>query len=159
MNFEILYFICSFVIIGAMVAGSTTVISRLLSGTKVNVWYKESICSECNQVIPMKEQIPFFTYLKNRGRCCNCKTNFGNRDFLVELITLIVLGIAYLISYQTIYVGLILSVFYLVEMFVLILVFHKREKKFGINLCYSVVFSVVMLSMLSVVKFICDKTI
>ncbi|HAU84948.1 MAG TPA: hypothetical protein DCW90_05430 [Lachnospiraceae bacterium] len=153
--FIFVYYLCSLVIIGAMVAGSTTIISRLLVGTEINVWYKDSICPKCKKVISLNEQIPIFSYLKSKGVCTNCNTRFGNRDFIIELVSLLVLLGAYLFTYKSLWVGLILGVAYNIEMILFILVYHKRERGFFVNYIFSVLFSFVMLLMLSVIRFMC----
>ena len=71
----------AFYFIGAY---ATTDISRLLRGSERSVLTRDCFCPACGYTIPLKEQIPIFSYLKNRGRCRNCKAAIPFLDIFPE---------------------------------------------------------------------------
>lgn len=144
----------SIVIILTMVSGATTIISRLLKGNTVNVWYSKSICPVCQTEIPLKKQIPIISYLFAKGRCEHCNTKFGKKDLFIEVFTLIVLLAGFVMTYKSVYVGVYLGIIFNIEIILMMLIFKIREKKFLVNYLFSAIFSFVMLLSLSLLNVI-----
>ena len=56
-------------------------------GEKFNLLAPRSRCSSCGHVIAWYENIPVLSYLWLRGKCGVCRTPYGIRYPLVELVT------------------------------------------------------------------------
>jgi len=62
------------------------VIYRVPLGLSVNE-PKRSFCPKCKSPIPMRRNLPLFSWLALRGRCADCKAPIAFRYFAVELLT------------------------------------------------------------------------
>lgn len=74
-------------LIGACIGSFlNVVIYRLPLNLSVNN-PKRSFCPKCKSEIPMRRNIPLFSWLLLRGKCADCKAPIAIRYFLVEVIT------------------------------------------------------------------------
>ena len=80
----IIYFsICfSFYILGAY---ATTDIIRLLKGATMAINHPDCFCPICQNKIPLRDQIPIISYIKNRGQCRYCRSQIPFSDLLPEI--------------------------------------------------------------------------
>lgn len=62
------------------------VIYRVPLGLSVNE-PKRSFCPTCRKEIPMRLNIPLFSWMMLRGKCANCRAPIAFRYFAVELLT------------------------------------------------------------------------
>lgn len=72
------------------------VIYRVPLGLSVNE-PKRSFCPKCKSPIPLKRNIPLFSWLMLRGRCADCKCRIPVRYFLVELLTALLFTAAWIV--------------------------------------------------------------
>jgi leader peptidase (prepilin peptidase)/N-methyltransferase len=80
-------------LIGACIGSFlNVVIYRLPLGLSVNN-PKRSFCPKCKYEIPMRQNIPLFSWLSLRGKCFSCKAPISARYFGVELITAILFAL------------------------------------------------------------------
>lgn len=76
-------------LIGACIGSFlNVVIYRLPLGLSVND-PKRSFCPSCKYEIPMRQNVPLFSWLSLKGKCSNCKSPIASRYFIVELLTAI----------------------------------------------------------------------
>ncbi|MEM9235478.1 MAG: prepilin peptidase, partial [Verrucomicrobiota bacterium] len=74
-------------LIGACIGSFlNVVIYRLPLNLSVND-PKRSFCPKCKYEIPMRQNIPLWSWLALRGKCANCKASIPARYFVVELVT------------------------------------------------------------------------
>jgi prepilin signal peptidase PulO-like enzyme (type II secretory pathway) len=50
--------------------------------TELDPWYN---CDKCHHPLEIKDMIPIYSYLKNKGRCRYCNESYGNETFRLEL--------------------------------------------------------------------------
>ncbi|MEP4078676.1 prepilin peptidase [Haloferula sp.] len=80
-------------LIGACIGSFlNVVIYRLPLGLSVND-PKRSFCPKCKYEIPMRQNIPLFSWLSLRGKCSSCKAPIASRYFIVELVTAILFAL------------------------------------------------------------------
>lgn len=65
---------------------STTDILRLCRGCATPVLHVHCYCDSCGAVIPMKEQIPYYSYLRFGGRCSHCGAKIPVSTLLLEFV-------------------------------------------------------------------------
>lgn len=125
----------SFYIIGAY---ATTDILRLLKGCAVSINATDCYCPVCNKKIALKDQIPIFSYIKNKGTCFHCGSPIPVSDLFLELFlfaTLSVISSALNFSW-TAYI--LCVVFYEITKVLFLLFYGHREKDFMKNLFRSI---------------------
>jgi len=86
----ILVFIC-----GSMIGSFLNVVIYRFPREK-SIMYPPSRCPKCNREIPAYDNIPIFSWLFLKGKCRNCKEPINFRYPFVELLTGILLTLAYL---------------------------------------------------------------
>lgn len=112
-------------LIGACIGSFLNVaIYRLPLGLSVNE-PKRSFCPKCKSNIPLKRNIPLFSWLLLRGKCHDCKAPIAFRYFAVELLTAILFAVAWwlfvsMVPILTPFVWVILSLWILLALLVVI---------------------------------------
>ncbi len=146
MNVLPVVFICiSYFAIGWI---STTDILRLCRGAETPVLQFQCYCDSCGAVIPMVEQIPYYSYLRRGGRCRYCGAKIPLSTLLLEFVVFLpMIVLSALVSFRP--VGVLLSFLYyeLLKLGFLI-VKGRRESRFfsqflqsiGMNLfCFALI--------------------
>lgn len=109
---------------------STTNITRLLKGNKVNVSDGKCYCSNCNLEIPLYNQIPIISYFLSRKKCKKCGVKIPLQSIFLEVtVPVLIITIAFIIKYEN---HLFVVVFMIYEIFKLglVIIFGKREDSF-----------------------------
>ena len=109
MNVLPVIFICvSYFAIGWI---STTDILRLCRGSKTPVLRFQCYCDSCGSVIPMYEQIPYYSYLRRHGRCRYCGARIPVSTLLLEFVVFLpMIIVSTLLSFRV--SGVLFSFFY-----------------------------------------------
>lgn len=127
---------------------STTDILRLCRGAAVPVLEFRCYCDSCGAVIPMKEQIPYYSYLRGKGRCRYCGAKIPVSTLLLEFVVFLpMILISALFSFGP--PGVLLSfLYYELLKWGFLLVKGRREDRFirqylaslGMNLfCFALI--------------------
>lgn len=136
----------SFYIIGAY---ATTDILRLLKGSTLSVNATDCYCPICHKKITLKNQIPIFSYLKNRGVCYYCNSPIPIFDLFLELFLFITLsGISLILNFSWTAYILCIAFYETTKIFFLFFYGH-REKDFGKNLFLSLRNNIVLFSLIA----------
>ncbi len=109
MNTLPVIFICiSYFAIGWI---STTDILRLCRGASVPVLAFQCYCDSCGAVIPMRDQIPYYSYLRRGGRCKWCGAKIPISTLLLEFVVFLpMILISSLLSFRLL--GVVFSFLY-----------------------------------------------
>lgn len=126
-----------FLAIGSFIATVIYRLSRIGKFKISDLIYPRSRCIKCKYPINFPNIIPLIGYLKQGGKCVNCKTNISNLYPITELLFLIfgtLIIFYYGFSIYSIYLFLIFTVFYI--LFVLDIKYFYLP--LPLNLCISV---------------------
>ena len=81
--FIIRFFILfAFYILGAY---ATTDITRLLKGSQTPINASDCYCPICGYKIPLSNQFPIISYIKNKGKCSHCHSLIPFSDIFLEI--------------------------------------------------------------------------
>lgn len=128
------FIIMTYYILGAY---ATTDIIRLASGAGHEVLSSDSFCSSCGHVIRLRDQIPIFAFLVNKGKCHYCKCKIPAENFILEIIVFLPLSIISLCLNFT-YTAFGISVlYYEIVKLVYLIIKGKRKDSFTGNLTKS----------------------
>lgn len=136
----------AFYILGAY---ATTDILRLLKGSTLSVNARDCYCPICHNRILLKDQIPLFSYLKNKGKCRHCGSKIPLSDLFLEFFlffTLSVTATVFHFSWTGYFLCLII---YEGTKFLFLLLFKKREIAFGKNLAISLLHNIILFALLA----------
>lgn len=137
-NFAIFF---SFYILGAY---ATTDILRLLKGSTRSVTASECYCPICRSKIALKDQLPIFAYIKNRGQCQSCGSKIPLSDLFLEIFLFLLLSCIGILSRFS-WTGFVLCVFaYEFTKLIFLLRFGKRETDFPKNLLLSLLNNMIL---------------
>jgi len=138
--------IFSFYIIGAF---ATTDILRLLKGSSVPVSEPGCFCPACNHKIPLRDQIPIFSYLFRHGKCRYCGAKIPASDFCLEVFLFSALSFTALISGFS-YSGLFICILlYQTVKFVCLCRFGRQETNFRKNMLLSAFHNLIIFGLLA----------
>lgn len=80
---------------------STTDILRLCRGCETPVLHFRCYCDSCGAVIPMYEQIPYYSYLCRHGRCRHCGAKIPVSTLLLEFVVFLpMIGVSALFAFR-----------------------------------------------------------
>lgn len=78
----------------------------------MGIAWPRSHCQTCKATVRLRDLIPVYSYIALRGRCRECRTAFGNQEFLMEISGAIA-GLSSLVlfgaSYKAVLVFLLLN--------------------------------------------------
>lgn len=135
-----------FYIIGAY---ATTDILRLLKGSSTQVNTPDCYCPICGRKIALKDQLPIFSYIKNHGRCVNCKSKIPISDLFLEIFLFVSLSaIAILLGFSWM-AFLACLLIYEGTKVTFICIYGHREKAYAKNLFKSLANNVVIFLLLA----------
>lgn len=84
------------ILIFGLFIGSFLNVLILRCNTGVSVVYGKSKCRDCNTYLKWYELIPVLSFLAQKGRCRNCKVKISLQYPIVEILTALIFGLAYL---------------------------------------------------------------
>ena len=130
-------------------AYATTDILRLLKGNTVSVSASDCYCPVCHWKIPLRDQLPVISYLKNHGSCRNCKSPIPVPDLLLEIILfLIPTAVSCILQFSWYSYGFCV-LFYECTKVMFIFRYGKRENAFFKNLITSLSVNLLLFSLLA----------
>lgn len=143
--------ILTFYIIAAF---STTDILRLLKGSVVSVSASDCFCPVCGKKIPLRSQLPIFSYFFSHGKCQFCKSKIPASELCLELFLFVALSvIAFFFGFS--YSGLAACIlFYETIKFVCLFRFGRRECDFPKNLLLSLLHNLIIFCLLAFLFFL-----
>ena len=137
----------AFYILGAY---GTTDILRLLSGSTVSVLAPDCYCPVCHTRIALRDQLPVFSYLKNRGACRYCQSSIPVSELFLEVFLFAGLsGIAVFCRFSWIGFGLCVMFYEGVKAAFLIR-FGRRETAFAANFALSCLSNLLLFGLVAV---------
>lgn len=120
-----------------LAAYATTDILRLLKGSILPVSSASCYCPNCNQKISLRDQIPVFSYVINKGKCQNCGCKIPPNDLFLEVFFFLSFSaITVLFQFRWIAYFLCIALYETVKC-IFIMIQGKREKNFVKNLLCS----------------------
>lgn len=148
MKTYIVYFFIflSFYILGGY---STTDILRLLKNASLSMNTPNCYCPICQHKIRLREQIPLFSYLKNKGQCPSCHCNIPPSEFLLELTIFLPLSFLSVLLRFSWFSYLLCIVYYELIKLIFIIHFKPRNTDFIKNLLLSLINNSVIFSMIA----------
>lgn len=130
-------------------AYATTDILRLLRGAVLPVNTPDCHCPVCHCRIALRDQLPVFAYLKNRGTCRSCNSKIPLTDLFLEIFLFATLSaITVVFDFSWICFGLSIVFYETVKLFFLFR-FGKRENAFLKNLALSLLNNVFLFTILA----------
>ena len=86
------------IILGAIIGSFINMVSYRLPLKDHSVFTKKrSFCPKCKHILELKSLIPILSYLFQEGKCRYCKSKIPTRYILIELTTILIFTIIYLI--------------------------------------------------------------
>lgn len=135
-------------------AYATTDISRLIKGYDISILSSKCICPTCNNTIPLKMQIPIFSYIFCGGKCYFCSSSIPRLDFFIELFlfsSMTFISVLTDFSYMSYCLILIL---YMCTKLIIIIKYGPRKNAFIKSLLYSTASNIIVFAFLAVEFFI-----
>ncbi|MCL2473573.1 MAG: prepilin peptidase [Alphaproteobacteria bacterium] len=77
-------FLFGFVIGAILGSFSTMLVYRIPN--RISVVFPRSRCTECKTVLGVRDLVPIFSWLCNKGRCRHCKKPISSRYLYIELV-------------------------------------------------------------------------
>ena len=120
-----------------LAAYATTDILRLLKGSTLPVSSTSCYCPNCNQKISLRDQIPVFSYVINKGRCQNCGCKIPPNDLFLEIFFFLAFSAITVLFHFRWTAYFLCVVLYEAVKCIFIMIHGKREKDFSRNLLCS----------------------
>ena len=154
-DFDILH-IAIILACGIIGAYATTDILRLLKGSRMAVNESNCYCFLCGSRLSVWDQIPVIGYLLNRGRCHYCHRRIPSGDLFLELllsVSMICISLWTRFSWKGFF--LCFGLYECVKAGSILKMGH-REERFVQNLLYSIVFNLIIFSLLAFLFLLCQ---
>ncbi len=150
--FKILFIVLISYVIGGY---STADILRLINGVCPNQLDNICICPSCGKQIPGENQIPIYSYIKNKGKCKNCDMPIPKISFILEIVIPFSIIIIAAINNFAASTFVFAFIFYQMLKAIIIIIFKKQNnsfcKRFIISLGYN---SIIFISLFFIVNMI-----
>lgn len=127
LTYKIVFIVLAAYVIGG---GSTADILRLTRGIVPKQLDGECVCSICGKIISPQNQIPIYSYIKNKGKCTNCNMPIPRISFILEIVIPCVIMI---IAFKTFFSASTFTfafIFYQLIKIAVILIYGRQENSF-----------------------------
>lgn len=150
----LLIHICIIFALYILSAFATTDILRLLSGSDRSVLASACYCPKCGQPIPLKHQIPIFSYFINSGVCHSCSSPIPKTDLFLEVF--LFSGMSLLtVFFRFSWTGFFLDVLLFESVKIcFLIIFGIREKHFLLELGLSLIVNLTEFTLLAFLFFL-----
>lgn len=136
----------SFYVLGAY---ATTDILRLTKYYNIAIKSSKCYCPSCQIPIRISDQIPIFSYIKNKGRCKNCNAKIPKIEFFLELFLFVFISLCTICLYFSDISFLVCIIVYETTKLSVIICIGPRKNNFKQELSLSIFHNIIIFGLIA----------